>query len=116
VASLRLFWEHRGRFRRVALMGLLASTLVAFLIPARYEATTQLMPPEGRPGSGTAMLAALSASGNALGGMAGDVLGVKSNGALFVRILQSRTVADRLIDQFQLRHLYGTSKLEDTRN
>lgn len=117
VAHLRLLWEQRRLLRRAVLCGVLTSTLIAFLIPKRYEATTQLMPPEGQPGAGMAMLAALSArsGGGALGGIAGDLLGVKNNGALFVGILQSRTVADRLIEQFQLRHVYHASKIEDAR-
>src|SRR5208282_761028 len=36
-------------------------------------------------------------------------------GALFVGILSSRTVRDRLIQQFDLRRVYGGSKIEDAR-
>jgi len=116
IARMRLLWENRRILRRAALAGLLASTLLAFLIPVRYQATTQLMPPESSMGSGMGMLAALSSRGGAaLGGMAGDLLGMKNSGALFVGVLQSRTVADRLIAQFQLSRVYRTSKLEDTR-
>lgn len=116
VECLQLLWRDRKFIQRATLAGLIVSALLAFLIPSRYEATTRLMPPENRPGSGAAMLSALSATGgSALGGIAGDVLGVKSNGALFVGIVQSRTVADRLIDQFQLRRVYGESRIEDTR-
>jgi len=46
VAYVRLLWEHRRVFARVALGGLLASTLLVFLIPVRFECTTRLMPPE----------------------------------------------------------------------
>src|SRR6267143_2712647 len=42
---LRLVWDSRRSFLRAAAIGLLASTLVAFLIPKRFSATTQLMPP-----------------------------------------------------------------------
>src|SRR5580700_1242907 len=50
-----------------------------------------------------------------IGGLAGDLLGVKGNGAVFVEILESRTVADRLIDEFQLSREYRTTKIEYTR-
>ena len=50
-----------------------------------------------------------------LGGLAGDLLGTKNSGALFVGILGSRTVQDRLIDEFDLRKVYGHSKIEDVR-
>ena len=49
----------------------------------------------------------------ALGGLAAELLGVKSSGDLFVGILSSQTVQDRLISQFQLQKLYRDSKIED---
>ena len=63
------------------------------------------------------MLAAMAGrTGNAgLGGLAGDLLGVKSSGALFVGILGSETVQDRLIDEFQLMKVYHDRKIEDAR-
>jgi len=42
-----------------------------------------------------------------LGSIAGDVLGMKSSGALFIGILQGTTVQDDLINKFDLRKLYG---------
>src|ERR1700675_4523588 len=115
VVYLRMFWEHRRFFLRVGIYGLLASTLLAFLIPPRYKAKAQLMPPEGQQGLGAALLGALSSKGaaGALGGLAGDLLGAKNSGALFVGVLNSRTVADRLIEEFDLLHVYPVSKMED---
>ena len=40
VAYLRLLWQHRRLLARVALSSLLASALIAFLIPTRYESIT----------------------------------------------------------------------------
>ena len=107
VARLRLLWDQRGFLFRVAVYGLVATTLIAFVIPKRYESTARLMPPDSQSSSGMAMLAALTAkTGSGLGGFAGDLLGMKSSSALFVGILQSRTVEDRLIEQFQLKKVY----------
>jgi uncharacterized protein involved in exopolysaccharide biosynthesis len=118
VLYLRMFWEHRRFFLRVGIYALLASTLLALIIPPRYKAKAQLMPPEGQQGLGGALLGALSSKGaaGALGGLAGDLLGSKNSGALFVGVLNSRTVADRLIEQFNLQHLYHDTKLEDARD
>ena len=44
-----------------------------------------------------------------MGGLAGDLLGVKSSGALFVGLLSSETVQDRVIEKFQLKTVYGDS-------
>src|SRR6266571_4865244 len=61
VAHLRLLWEHRRLLTRVALCALLASTLIAFLIPARYDSTARLMPPDNQSTSGLAAAAAAMA-------------------------------------------------------
>src|SRR5260221_5145705 len=105
---------------------LVLSTLIAFLIPKRFESTTRLMPPtEGSAGmallasmaggrSGSAGGASLGSS-SGLGSIAGDLLGMKSSGALFIGILQGTTVEDDLINKFDLRKLYRDKYWEDAR-
>ena len=114
--GLRLLWSRRVFLAKAATAGLLAGALIAFLIPKSYVASTQLMPPDTQSSSGMAMLAAFAAkSGGGLGGVAGDLLGVKSSGALFIGILRSRTVEDRLVDRFDLKKVYGARLDEDAR-
>ncbi len=118
LTSLRLLWEHRVMLYRVSLYALLASTLIAFIIPKRYESTARLMPPDNQSSSGLAMAAAAmsgSAGAGGLGGIASDLLGLKSTSDVFVGILGSRTAQDNLIQQFDLKKLYGTRTMEDTR-
>ncbi len=115
-AKLRLLWEQRRFLFKVVVWGLATSTLLAFLIPKRYEASTQLMPPDTQSTSGMAMLAALTArAGGGFGGYVGDLLGMKSSGALFIGILRSDTVEDRLIDRFNLKKVYGARLYVDAR-
>jgi uncharacterized protein involved in exopolysaccharide biosynthesis len=115
VTQLRQLWEHRRMLFFSLVIGAVVSASIAMMIPLRYEATAQLMPPDGQAGAGTAMLSTLAGRAGGLGGVAGDLLGVKNSGALFVGILESRTVQDRVIEQFDLRKAYGTSKMEDAR-
>ena len=121
LSYLRLCWEHRNFLFRVGVRTLLVSTLIAFLIPARYESATELMPPDGQSGAGLAMLAALTGRGSTVGGLgglsgfAGDLLGIKNSSGLFVGIIGSQTVQDRLINEFQLQKVYRDSKVEDAR-
>ncbi|HET8926154.1 MAG TPA: Wzz/FepE/Etk N-terminal domain-containing protein [Candidatus Acidoferrum sp.] len=115
VEQLRLLWSSRKLLLGSLLLGTIVSTGLALSIPVRYEATAQLMPPDGQAGSGMAMLSALAGRSGGLGGVAGDILGVKNSGALFVGILGSRTVQDRLVEEFDLRRVYGLSKMEDLR-
>jgi uncharacterized protein involved in exopolysaccharide biosynthesis len=114
---LQLLWASRQLLWRAGLWAILASTLAAFLIPVRYQSVTRLMPPDNASVAGVGMLAALAgrADMSALGGLAGDLLGVKSSGALFVGILGSDSVRDAVIEKFQLRKVYHTPKIEDAR-
>ena len=114
---LRLFWGRRRFVLGVAIYSFLASTLVAFLIPVRFQSTTRLMPPDTLGGSGLGMMAAMAgrAGQEGIGDLAGDLLAVKSSGALFVGILGSETVQDALIDKFNLKQVYHDSKVEDAR-
>jgi uncharacterized protein involved in exopolysaccharide biosynthesis len=116
IERARILWDSRRPLFRALVCGLLLSGLIAFVWPKSYEATAKLMPPEQSSNGGAALLAALSTRGaGMLSGLAGDLLGVKGSGVVFVEILESRTVADRLIDQFQLAREYKTTKIEYTR-
>jgi capsule polysaccharide export protein KpsE/RkpR len=105
---LRLLWDRRRSLIKASAIALLASTLVAFLIPKSFTSVTQLMPPDAQSSSGMAMMAAMAAkSVGGLAGMAGDLLGLKSSGALFIGVLRSQTAQDRLIQEFGLQKVYG---------
>ena len=113
---LRLLWSRRRVFLRVAAIAVLASNLLAFLIPKSYTSTAKLMPPDTQSPSGLAMMAAMAAKvGGGLGMMASDLAGLKSSGALFIGILRSETAQDRVIGEFDLNKIYGTRLLVDAR-
>jgi capsule polysaccharide export protein KpsE/RkpR len=113
VARLRLLWEHRRLLARVVLAGIVASAVISLLIPTRYDSTARLMPPDNMQTGGLAMAAAaLTGGAGSLGGIASDVLGLKSTSDIFVGILSSRTVQDKLIQQFDLRRIYGDRGME----
>lgn len=117
VTNTALLWRHRQLLARVIGIALVVSTLIAFLIPKRYESVARLMPPD-QPSSGAAMLAAIA--GRSVGGLgsfgslAGSLFGGRTSGALFVDLLQSRTVSDRLIDRFDLQNTYHRRYRIDT--
>ena len=101
---MRLLWDERGFLFRVSIYGLALFTVIAFLIPKRYESSTQLMPPDDQSSSGHVMAAALASKvSGSLGEFAGNMMGLKSSGDLFIGILRSRTVQDDLIAKFDLQ-------------
>jgi uncharacterized protein involved in exopolysaccharide biosynthesis len=112
VSRLRILWERRRFLMKALLFGSSLAALIALSLPKRFESTARLMPPDNQSGSGTALLASLAAKTGA-GLIGGDLLGMKSSGALFVGILGSRTVQDRLVERFDLKKVYGV-RLEET--
>jgi uncharacterized protein involved in exopolysaccharide biosynthesis len=114
---VRVLWDHRQFVASVLLRGTLFALLVALLIPATYESGSQLMPPDQHSGA-LGMLAAMTdfSSGSSSGGgggggtlgMVGDMLGMKTTGALYISMLKSETIQDNLINRFDLRKVYST--------
>jgi uncharacterized protein involved in exopolysaccharide biosynthesis len=115
--NANLLWDHRRRLARVAAVALVLSGAIAFLTPKRYESVSRLMPPE-QPSSGAAMLAALAGHSmgglSGLGSLAGLLGGGRTSTALFIDLLHSRTIADHVIDRFNLQHVYRKRYRIDT--
>lgn len=62
------------------------------------------------------MLASLAGKSSLpLGSMAGDLLGLQTSGDLFIGILRSRTLEDRLVTRFDLKRVYWKRLDEDAR-
>ena len=117
IAVARLLWYKRVGLAKASLAGLVLASIVAVLMPNRYQATVRLMPPESSSISGSSALLGLmlgtggssgpgSGSSGGLSSAVGDLLGTQKPGPLFLGILASRTITDRMIDRFDLRKVY----------
>lgn len=100
---------------KTSVIGCAVCILIAFLIPARYEAVARLMPPDQVNASGALMSALMANGGDFLAGLGGATLGMHSSGATIVGVLNSRTVQDDIVNEFDLRQVYGEKRLEDAR-
>lgn len=109
-ASRALFlWDRRRPLFRVTAISLLLSvTFAFFVIPKRYTAATSIMPPDSGGGVGSMLMSALGGKGGlgALGGLAASLLHDHNSSALYITLLESGTIADHLIDRFDLRRIY----------
>jgi uncharacterized protein involved in exopolysaccharide biosynthesis len=90
----------------------LAALGVTYLIPPTYTARTSFLPPQQQQSGSAAALASLGA----LAGLAGGAAGMKSPADQYVALMQSASVADRLIDQFKLVNVYEKKFRVDARN
>jgi len=114
--GLQLVWRRRRLLFRTAVLALAISTAIAFLIPRRYDSTASIMPPDSMNGSSGAMMAMLAGKASpGLAAMAGNLLEMKSTGALFVDLLRSRTVQDHLVERFELQKVYRVRYKQDAR-
>jgi tyrosine-protein kinase Etk/Wzc len=85
--------------------------LLSLLLPNLYTATARLMPPQPNQSAAAAILGQLGPLSNLVGGS----LGVRNPSDLYVGMLRSRTIADRLIERFDLQKIYDQPTLVDTR-
>jgi len=113
IDAIYRLWSQRRQIARWALLALVISLLIAWRYP-KYESTAQIMPPDSGNSGLASLVPALSKSPGLIG-MAGDLMGVKSTGAVFAKVLESRTVEDNLIERFKLRDTYGVNHPEEAR-
>lgn len=88
------------------------AAIVSLLLPNIYTATTKILPPQQGQSNAVAILGQLGVLG---GGLTQTALGLKNPSDVFVAMLKSRTVADALIERFELVKIYNRTTLTDTR-
>jgi capsule polysaccharide export protein KpsE/RkpR len=108
--KVRQLWRHRRPLARFMLVGLVVCVAIALLLPKWYESTVVLMPPDQNSSIMNAMMMSGS-GGNAGLGLLG-LLGMKTSGAIYMRVLGSDSVCNNMIDRFDLMKDYGTSSRE----
>ncbi len=79
------------------------AAIISFLLPFIYTGTTKILPPQQSQSSTAALLSQL---GGGLGSLAGSLVGIRSPNELYIGMLKSRTVADNLIQRFDLMRVY----------
>ena len=103
---------------KTALVFTVITIILVFVIPVDYTSTAVMMPPQKR-NSASALLGELGGlaalSGGGLGGSAASMLGLKKPGDLYIGLLQSETIEDAIIRQFDLMHVYKKKRLSDAR-
>jgi len=108
--KLALLWHERGFLVGVIWKTFFVAAAIVLLLPNHYEGVTKIVPGESQSGP-AGLLAKLGGAGGSLAGGLGmdtaSLLGVKTPSAFYIEIMKSRTVQDRLIDRFDLRHRYS---------
>lgn len=84
---------------------------VAFLITPKFSSTAVLLPPQQQASGMSAVLGQLGG----LAGAAGNIAGLKNPNDLYTAMLESRTLSDKLIMQFELQKRFDTKTMDDAR-
>jgi tyrosine-protein kinase Etk/Wzc len=118
VSILDLFWLLFSR-RRALLIGTASFTVLALLtalpLPNRYTATTAMLPPQQDHSMEAALLSQASSGLGMLGSLAQQTLGLKNPNDMQVALIQSRTVENALIHNFDLMNVYHDKRESDAR-
>jgi len=84
---------------------------ICLVLPPTYRASTLLLPPQQAQSATAALLSQLGGAAGLVAGAAG----VKSPADVYIGMLKSRTVADRMISRFDLLKVYDTDSMEKAR-
>lgn len=82
-----------------------------FLLPASYTSKAMVMLPQQQSSGAAALLGQISG----MGAVAGNLSGLKNPNDLYVGLLQSQTIADKLIERFDLKARYSVRTFDDAR-
>lgn len=101
---------------RVIAVALALGLILSFALPVRYTATARIMPPQQTQSSATLLMGQMVASSpGTLAAIASGGLGLKNPNDLYVALLNSRPIADAVIQHFDLVQLYGSRDMTAAR-
>lgn len=93
------------------LFAAIASAVISFMLPNIYKASAKLLPPQQSQSGAAALLSQLGGAAGALAGAGG----LKNPNDLYIGMLKSRTIGDKLIAKFDLQKAYDEGTMEKTR-
>jgi uncharacterized protein involved in exopolysaccharide biosynthesis len=88
----------------VTAVAMLLGLLYGLSVPPQYTSVTKIMPPKQT--QSTTSLLNSQMGGGALADMSGGGLTLKDPNAIYIGLLQSRPIADAIIDRFGLKSVY----------
>lgn len=109
--ALTILKQRKRALAAVFVGGTILAYCGTLLIAPTYTAKTTFVSPQQQQNSAAAALASLGA----LSGLAGAAVGIKNPGDQYVALMQSATIADRIIDRFKLQELYESKFKSDAR-
>ena len=111
---LLLLAKHKRFVFQIVVGVALVSAGLSFLLRNYYKGEARILPPQQGQSFANAMLDQLGGLGALIGATSGGGL-LRNPSDLYVAMLKSRTIADRLISRFSLMDVYKDKRLADAR-
>jgi tyrosine-protein kinase Etk/Wzc len=105
--------KHRNLIVWTVVTAALVSGVISFLLAKAYTANARILPPQESTSIAGAMLGQL---GPLISSAAGKDMGLHNPNDIYVAMLHSRTISDRIIDRFSLMSVYGKKLRVDARH
>jgi uncharacterized protein involved in exopolysaccharide biosynthesis len=107
----RVIYKYRKFICCIVGVTSLASIIISLMLPKTYVATARVLPPhDNNSGISSSFLDSVDSH---LSGLADSLSINKTPAALYVGIMKSRSVADALIQRFNLKEQYNKKYIED---
>lgn len=108
--------RHKKMIMGVTFVAALLSVGISLLLPNIYTGTTRILPPQQYQSSASAMLGQLlgGAGGGGVASIAGSALGLKSPNDLYVAMLKSQTIKEKIARRFDLQKIYEQKTMTET--
>jgi uncharacterized protein involved in exopolysaccharide biosynthesis len=108
--------NRKGTIVKTTGIAFLAGLVLCFVLPARFTATTKIMAPQQTQSTASMMMSQLtSAGGGSLAALAGGGLGLRNPNDTYIGMLNSRPVADAIIQKFALMQVYHARSMTEVR-
>jgi len=109
-----VIWKYKWWIGVLCSISVVAAMVIGLLSPKIYESTATILLP--KEGGGGGLLSALGASGIAQQMTGLSIPSLTPNRDIFLSILKSRNLAQRIVSEFHLKDYYESSHLEGAIN
>jgi uncharacterized protein involved in exopolysaccharide biosynthesis len=108
--------HHKWLIAKVVGIAMLAGVVISLTLATRYTATTKVMPPSQTQSEASLFINQLaSSSAGSLAAAAGGGFGLKDPNDIYIGLLNSRTIADAIIQKFGLANEYHAKDMTASR-
>ena len=106
IEVLTVFARRKRLIAAAAAVGILAGIVLSLLLPAEYTSTGRIMPPQQTQSTSAMLMNQLTGVSGLASNSGGALLGLRNPNEIYIGMLQSRTIADALVNEFSLKDAY----------